>query len=74
MSSDDAHEWTRYDNDQGTRFEFIQWDWETPFVLGARPLLGHCFPGVDPFVGCGSDRAFHWGEEVTRFFLAHPRR
>jgi len=73
VSQDAGHTWTRYANDRGTRFEFIQFEWETSFVLGPRPLRGHCFPGSDQFVGCGSDTSFHWGEEVTRFFLAHPR-
>ncbi len=73
LSEDSGHTWTRYSNDQGTRFEFIQFEWETDFVLGPSPLLGHCFPGSDQFVGCGTDNAFHWGEEVTKFFLQHPR-
>ncbi|MDG2307809.1 MAG: hypothetical protein P8R42_24795 [Candidatus Binatia bacterium] len=73
LSQDADHEWTRYTNDRGTRFEFIQWEWETSLVLGTSPLLGHCFPGSDGFVGCGLDNAFHWGEELTKFFLEHPR-
>lgn len=73
VSQDAGHNWTRYSNDQGTRFEFIQFEWETSFVLGPSPLLGHCFPGSDQFVGCGSDTSFHWGEEITKFFLEHPR-
>lgn len=74
VSRDAGHDWTRYTNDQGTRFEFIQYEWETDFVLGSSALLGHCFPGSDQFVGCGRDNAFHWGEEITKFFLDHPRR
>ncbi len=73
VSRDAGHNWTRYTNDRQTRFEFIQFEWETSFVLGTRPLLGHCFPGSDNFVGCGADTTFHWGEEVTKFFLQHPR-
>lgn len=73
VSQDDDHEWTRYTNDDGTLFEFVEWDWETSLVFGAQPLRGHCFPGSDQFVGCGTDNAFHWGEEITRFFLEHPR-
>lgn len=73
VSEDRAHTWTRYTTDAGTRFEFIRFDWETNFVLGPSPLLAHCFPGSDQFVGCGTDTAFHWGEELTRFFLEHPR-
>jgi pimeloyl-ACP methyl ester carboxylesterase len=41
--------------------------------------LGHCVPGstVDPFarqyaLPCKPPNAFVWGEEVMRFFLAHP--
>lgn len=73
VSQDDEHLWTRYGNDADTVFEFVRFDWETDFVLPPSPLLGHCFPGSGDFLGCGSDTAFHWGEEVTRFFLRHPR-
>lgn len=73
VSRDAGHEWSRYTSSEGTRFEFIQFEWETSFVLGTSPLLGHCFPGSDQFVGCGTDTTFHWGEEITRFFLEHPR-
>ena len=66
--------WTRYRNNRGTVYEFVQFDWETDFALDDRPLGGHCFPGSDAFLGCGADTAFHWGEAVIAFFREHPVR
>lgn len=74
------YKWTRYKNDNGTIFEFAQHDWENGFVLGSLALKGHCFPGVGKngeFLGCestGMANAFDWGEEVLKFFIAHPMR
>ncbi len=68
------HEWTRYDNDDGTVFEFVQHDWETDFALGMTPLAGHCFPGSDEFLGCGASNPFNWGETVLQFYMDHPRQ
>lgn len=74
------YKWTRYKNANGTIFEFIQHDWECGFKLGALALKGHCFPGVgkdNEFLGCestGMDNAFNWGEEVLKFFIAHPKK
>ena len=41
---------------------------------------GHCIPGstTDPYatqyaVPCRLPNAFVWGDEVIRFFMAHPR-
>jgi poly(3-hydroxybutyrate) depolymerase len=73
IDGDEDYRWVRYRSPAGTPFEFVDFDWETPFVLGNNPLRGHCFPGSDQFVGCGPDTSFKWGEEIVRFFLAHPK-
>lgn len=73
VSSGSSHEWTRYENGQGTVFEFAQHDWETDFSFGGAALEGHCFPGTDALLGCGADTAFNWGEAVVEFYMTHPR-
>ncbi len=74
IAGDETYEWIRYQGREGTIFEFIQWDWETDFALGGEPLLGHCFPGNDLFLGCGSETPVDWGEIVVDFFRDHPRK
>jgi hypothetical protein len=74
VQSDDQHTWTRWVNDAGTVFEFIEHD----YVSEAAFLLGHCYPnGLDYSqnkLPCTDPGAFHWGEAVAEFFVAHPRR
>lgn len=78
IASDPAYTRTRYTSPSGTPFEFLQHDYAaTSFVLG-----GHCYPGsadpgnakgqLFPF-GCVGPDAFTWGDEVMKFFLAHPK-
>ena len=81
ISKDDNHQRVSFSNPEGTIFEFISYDWETAFpvslnarVASGSQLKGHCFPGASNFLGCGKDNAFHWGEEVVKFFLAHPKK
>ncbi len=71
VSTDTEHSWTRYGNDQGDVFEFIQHDYATDFSF----LTGHCFPGSDSkgVLACKGKNAFVWGEAVMDFFVAHPR-
>lgn len=71
---DQDYLWTRYKNANGTIYEFAEHSWETNFVLGTLKLLGHCFPGSDQFLGCAqtAPNAFTWGEEVLKFYQAHP--
>lgn len=79
---------TRYTNPRGNVFEFIEHDYASPSEVGIPPLLGvaimgHCYPGSTDFMptepdqlmafGCTPPTAFHWGEEVMRFFIAHPK-
>jgi poly(3-hydroxybutyrate) depolymerase len=66
------YEWDRYKSPKGTVFEFAQHDWLTAFKLGSIELKGHCFPGSDAVVGCGLNTAFVWGDEVLKFYKAHP--
>ena len=73
VAQDAEHAWTRYENQSGTTFEFLEFDWETTFTFGGIPLGAHCFPGSAQFLGCGADTPVHWGEAVTEFFLTHPR-
>jgi pimeloyl-ACP methyl ester carboxylesterase len=72
VNSGPDYNWVRYENANGTTFEFAQHDWDTSFVLGQRPLAGHCFPGSGDLLGCGADTAFKWGEAVLDFFIRHP--
>jgi len=80
VSEGPDYQWTRYTNANGTVFEFTQHDWECGFTLGSIALKGHCFPGVgktNEFLGCestGMTNAFNWGEEVLKFFIAHPMK
>lgn len=71
---------TRWTNPQGAVIETFQHSYETnpngPWG-GAR---GHCFPGsaMNPFgpqyaLPCAPPNAFKWGEEVVKFFKAHPK-
>lgn len=77
VASGPDYEWTRYTNADGGLLEFAQHDWACNFTLGSLALKGHCFPGVGAngeFLGClySGPNAFVWGEEVLKFFEAHP--
>jgi poly(3-hydroxybutyrate) depolymerase len=88
VAKDFDYEWDRYENSDGTVFEFVQHDWECGFVLpfgGTQVALkGHCFPGSDAFLGCGRSSngkldggityPFKWSETVLQFFIAHPKK
>jgi poly(3-hydroxybutyrate) depolymerase len=70
---------TRYTSPSGNVFEFIQHDYTSWESL----TKGHCFPGSKDFDGgvsgqvfgfaCEPPNSFVWGEEVMKFFLAHPK-
>jgi polyhydroxybutyrate depolymerase len=78
----------RFTSAQGALLETIQHDYASASMVGVPPLgvaiVGHCYPGSDDQTptepgqlmafGCSPPNGFHWGEEVLRFFLAHPRR
>ena len=78
LSGDKNSRRTRYFNDDGQVLEFI----EHRYVSDSRLLRGHCFPGSADAgeeagqllpLGCKPPNSFDWGEEVIRFFMAHPR-
>ena len=73
LAEDPEYLWERFRSGRGTTLEFLEHSWETDFVGALRPLRGHCFPGSSARLGCGAENPLHWGEAVTRFFLAHPK-
>lgn len=87
VSSSAGHRWTRYTNERGNVFEFIQHEYSTDSAVGLPPLgvaiVGHCYPGshdlaaTEPFqlmaFACKDDAAFTWGEAAMDFFVAHPK-
>ena len=76
ISEDVGYKRLRFTNQNNTIFEFISYEWETQNqgYLSSTRLKGHCFPGVDGYLGCGKDNSFHWGKEVVKFFLEHPKK
>jgi poly(3-hydroxybutyrate) depolymerase len=88
VAGDTQYTRTRYTAPGGHIFEFIQHDYVSDSAVGIPPLgiaiKGHCFPGSDDQTitlpnqlmafGCKPPTAFDWGEEVMKFFIAHPRR
>jgi len=88
VDGDDGFTRTRYTNARGVPFEFIEHGYASASAVGVPPIgvaiVGHCYPGSEDFTptlpgqlmafGCEPPTAFHWGEEVIRFFMAHPRR
>jgi poly(3-hydroxybutyrate) depolymerase len=70
---------TRYTSPSGNVFEFIQHDYSSVQTL----TMGHCIPGSKDLDGgepgqvfgfaCQPPNSFVWGDEVMKFFLAHPR-
>ena len=69
LHKDKDYQRTRYMNSKGTVVEFINYNWARK---GSDPD-GHCFPGVGNYLGCGKNNSFHWGDEVVKFFLEHPK-
>lgn len=62
----------RWSAADGNVLEFITQDYTSSGVLGV--LAGHCLP-MDTgktFVSCSTPVDYNWGEEVIRFFRAHP--
>lgn len=62
----------RWKGGQGNVLEFISQDYTSSGVLGI--LAGHCLPMAagKTFVSCSTPVDYDWGEEVVRFFQAHP--
>jgi hypothetical protein len=80
VSTDSKHKWTRRTSPTGTVFEFIEHTYEA----SAFVLRGHCYPGSKDLkstesgqlfgFACTDTTPFVWGDEVMKFFLAHPRK
>jgi len=85
IASDATYRRTRWTNASGGLLEFISHDYystqEVLFIPQTK-LEGHCYPGsTDPggLTGqlmsfkCEQPASFTWGEEVMKFFVAHPK-
>jgi polyhydroxybutyrate depolymerase len=84
VSTDAQHIWKRYSNANGTVYEFVQHEYAVTPPLVMVVFGGHCMPGgtdvnTNPspgqtmFFGCAPPTAFDWGEEIVKFFEAHPK-
>lgn len=72
VMSGEGYVWTRYSNDDGMVFEFLQHDYESVLSF----LKGHCFPGstTGGILACKQENPpFHWGTLVMQFFKDHPK-
>jgi poly(3-hydroxybutyrate) depolymerase len=89
LVNDPKYRHTRYQNQRGTVFEFIDHDYTSPSAFPAEPplgiaIVGHCYPGSTDLeiteedqlmaFGCTPPTAFNWAETAMQFFLAHPRQ
>ncbi|MGH7272611.1 MAG: hypothetical protein ACREJ3_19450 [Polyangiaceae bacterium] len=74
---------TRYATASGRVFEFIAHNYISNSMFAGVAIKGHCFPGsMDQSVTlpnqlmsfwCNPPSSFTWGQEVVKFFLAHPK-
>jgi len=78
LAGDAAYAHTRWQA-PGAWLETFEHSYETAPDGPVAAFHGHCFPGstYDPYaqtyaVACAPPNAFTWGEEVMRFFIAHP--
>jgi hypothetical protein len=62
----------RWTSASGNAFEFISHNYTSTGVGGI--LAGHCLPMSNgtTFVSCATPVDYDWGQEVVRFFQAHP--
>jgi polyhydroxybutyrate depolymerase len=62
----------RWTSASGNVLEFISQDYTSTGVGGI--LAGHCLPMAtgSTFVSCSTPVDYDWGQEVVRFFQAHP--
>lgn len=84
LAGDATFQRTLYQGPSGVPFEFIQHQYSTDAQFLGVPIVGHCYPGSTDFMptlpgqlmgfGCKDQVSFNWGEEVIRFFMAHPKR
>ena len=73
LFKENDYQWVRFTNPKGTVFEFISYNRESSGSSFLGNVAGHCFPGVGNYLGCGKKNPFHWGDEVVKFFLKHPK-
>jgi poly(3-hydroxybutyrate) depolymerase len=79
VAGDGTFKRTRYTSPSGNVFEFLQHDYSSSQTL----TKGHCFPGSKDLNGgepgqvfgfaCQPPNSFVWGDEVMKFFIAHPK-
>ncbi|HVU01044.1 MAG TPA: hypothetical protein VHE30_04800 [Polyangiaceae bacterium] len=84
IAGDGTYERTRFTEPGGHVFEFLKHEYQSPSAIATVAIKGHCFPGSpDQSVtlpgqlmsfGCTPPNSFDWGEEVMKFFVAHPKR
>jgi hypothetical protein len=81
VSSDASYAHTRWTTASGAVVETFDHAYETDPAGAHGSARGHCFPGStsDPLAPqyaypCKGPNAFVWGQEVLKFFQAHPRR
>lgn len=81
VSSNAQYTHRRWTKASGPTLEVFEHAYETEPTGPFGGSRGHCFPGstMPPFspqyaVPCKGPNAFTWGEEVMKFFEAHPKR
>ncbi len=81
LSGDASYTHNRWTSPQGAVIETFDHAYETVSDGPFASARGHCFPGSksDPYapqyaVPCKAPNAFTWGDEVMKFFLAHPMK
>lgn len=81
VSSNAQYTHRRWAKPSGPTLEVFEHAYETEPTGPFGGSRGHCFPGstMPPFspqyaVPCKGPNAFTWGEEVMKFFEAHPKR
>ncbi|MDB4993456.1 MAG: hypothetical protein JWM74_888 [Myxococcaceae bacterium] len=81
VASDPKYTHNRWTNAQGVVVETFDHSYETVSPGPWASAKGHCVPGstMDPqapqyAVPCKLPNAFTWGDEVMKFFLAHPKK
>lgn len=81
VTSDANYTHRRWTKTAGPTLEVFEHGYETEPTGPFGSSRGHCFPGskMPPFspqyaVPCKAPNAFTWGEEVIKFFEAHPKR
>jgi len=72
VAGDTGFTWSRWTAPGGNVFEFIEHDYASSYDF----LKGHCFPGglKGSLLTCLGEPGFIWGEEVMKFFIAHPKQ